>query len=73
MLIIIGTGFGFKNGSGLRIGTTFPLESTIYFEGRLMFDKKFGLTVKYLHGKNYFIEGQNNNEFTLGFNHIIGK
>jgi len=71
--ISLGTGFGFKNGSGLRVGTTYPIVSNIYFEGRIMFDKKFGLLAKYMHGESYSLEGQKNNEFSMGFNYILGK
>ncbi|HER07277.1 MAG TPA: hypothetical protein ENO20_00055 [Bacteroides sp.] len=73
----LGTGFGLKNGSGIRIGTTLPL-NMYYFRGEYLFKDKLSLSITYLHRKyddyyfNY-IDAVNNNEFTLGFSYLIDK
>ncbi|MBS0010343.1 MAG: prolipoprotein diacylglyceryl transferase [Bacteroidales bacterium] len=71
--ISLGTGFGMKTGSGIRIGTTLPLEESYYFEGKYFFNDRFILSTTYLFGRNYFIEGTTNNEFTLGFGYLFDK
>lgn len=67
-----GTGFGMKNGSGIRVGTTWPLEESIFFEGNLRL-KKLDLYFRYMYRENYFHTPDNasNNEFNVGVNYRI--
>ncbi len=69
----VGTGFGMKNGSGIRLGTTIPLDFNIYFRGEYLFRDRIGLSIMYMHGENIFLENEKNNEFSLGLNYVIGK
>lgn len=69
----LGTGLGMKYGSGIRIGTTFPLDESIYFRGNLLFNDKAGLSIMYMHRKNYFTDAGTNNELSLGFSYLLDK
>ncbi|MEA1887461.1 MAG: hypothetical protein U9N72_09650 [Bacteroidota bacterium] len=67
----LGTGFGMTDGSGLRIGTTFPHEGNIYFRGHYLIDNRFGLTLRYKYGKNYFTDEGVNNEFAIAVSYLL--
>lgn len=71
--ISIGSGFGFKNGSGLRVGSIISDYENIYFEGQFLLKERVEIGLRYSFGDAYFTNDGTSNEFKLGVGIILDK